>query len=200
MIQIYGSRKIVVHVNFSQYCLSGTIDLEIGVLRMAARNHNTIREGIYAGLLSATTIAVWILIVDTIERHAFFTPNALGSSLMRFVGAPRLSDTVAMHVAFYTVFHFVAFAIIGVIVAWIVHQARRTPAILAGFLILFVVVEFGFYGLTAMVSATDVLGGLAWYQIGVANLLASLVMFSFMWIRHPDLKEQFTQALDGTDV
>ena len=167
---------------------------------MPAREHNTIREGILAGLLSATTIAVWILIVDTIERHALFTPNALGSGLMRFVGAPHMSDTVAMHVAFYTVFHFVSFAIIGVVVAWIVHQARRTPAILAGFLILFVVVEFGFYGLAAMLSATNVLGGLAWYQIMVANLLASLVMFSFMWIRHPGLKEQFTEALEGTDV
>lgn len=167
---------------------------------MPARDHNTIREGILAGLLGATTIAVWILIVDTIAGHALFTPNALGSGLMRFVGAPRMGDTVAMHVVFYTVFHFVSFAIIGVIVAWIVHQARRTPAILAGFLILFVVVEFGFYGLAAMLSSSNVLGGVAWYQIMVANLLASLVMFSFMWMRHPDLKGQFTEALDGTDV
>jgi hypothetical protein len=166
---------------------------------MAIREHNTIREGIYAGLLSATAIAVWLFIVDSIERHPFFTPDVLGSGLMRFVGAPRMTDTMAMHVAFYTVFHYVAFAVIGVIVAWIVHQARRTPAILAGFLILFVVVEFGFYGLAAMLSSSSVLGGIAWYQIMVANLLASLVMFTFMWMRHPDLKGQFTDALDGTD-
>ena len=164
---------------------------------MSAREHNTIREGIYAGVLSATAIAIWLFIVDSIERHAFFTPDVLGSGLLRFLGAPRMSDTMAMHVAFYTVFHYVSFAVIGVIVAAIVHQARRTPAILAGFFIMFVVVEFGFYGLAAMLSASSVLGGIAWYQIMVANLLACVVMFSFMWMRHPELKGEFTEALDG---
>lgn len=167
---------------------------------MAVRDHNTIREGIYAGLLSATAIAVWLLMVDTIEGHAFFTPDVLGSGLMRFLGAPRMGDTMAMHVMFYTVFHYVAFAIIGVIVAWIVHQARRTPGVLAGFLVTFVMVEGGFYGLAAMLSVTTKLGGIAWYQIMIANLLASIVMFTFMWVRHPELKGQFAAALEGHDA
>jgi hypothetical protein len=167
---------------------------------MDAREHDTIREGIYAGVLSATAIAVWLFIVDVVARRPFFTPDVLGSGLLRFVGAPRLSDTVALHVAFYTVFHYVAFAIIGVIVAWVVHQARRTPTILAGALILFVMVEGGFYGLAAVLSLSTALGQIAWYQIMIANLLASVVMFGFMYMRHPELKGQFTEALDGTDA
>jgi hypothetical protein len=167
---------------------------------MDAREHDTIREGIYAGVLSATAIAVWLFIVDVVARRPFFTPDVLGSGLLRFVGAPRLSDTVALHVAFYTVFHYVAFAIIGVIVAWVVHQARRTPTILAGALILFVMVEGGFYGLAAVLSLSTALGEIAWYQIMIANLLASVVMFGFMYLRHPELKGQFTEALDGTDA
>jgi len=167
---------------------------------MDAREHNTIREGIYAGVLSATAIAVWLFIVDVVGQRPFFTPDVLGAGLLRFVGAPRVTDTMALHVAVYTVFHYAAFAIIGVIVAWIVHQARRTPAILAGFLILFVMVEGGFYGLTAVLSVNSALRDIAWYQIMIANLLASIVMFSFMWMRHPELKGQFTEALDGRDV
>jgi hypothetical protein len=167
---------------------------------MDAREHDTIREGIYAGVLSATAIAVWLFIVDVVARRPFFTPDVLGSGLLRVVGAPRLSDTVALHVAFYTVFHYVAFAIIGVIVAWVVHQARRTPTILAGALILFVMVEGGFYGLAAVLSLNTALGQIAWYQIMIANLLASVVMFGFMYLRHPELKGQFTEALDGTDA
>lgn len=167
---------------------------------MASREHGTIREGVYAGVLSATAIAVWLFIVDSIGRHAFFTPDVLGSGLMRFIGAARASDTMAMHVTFYTVFHYIVFAIIGVIVAWIVHQARRTPAILAGFLVLFVIFEFSFYGLTAILSTNSALGQIAWYQIMAANLLASIVMLTFMWMRHPELKGQFTDALGGTDV
>jgi len=167
---------------------------------MATRDHNTIREGILAGVLSATAIAIWILIVDTVERHPFFTPDVLGTGLLRFLGAPHMSDTMALHVTIYTIFHYVAFAIIGIIVAWVVHQARRTPAILAGFLILFVIVEGGFYGLAAMLSVTTALGGIAWFQIMIANLLASIVMFGFMWMRHPEIKGQFAEALDGTDA
>ena len=167
---------------------------------MAVREHNTIREGIYAGVLSATAIAVWLLIVDSVQGRPFFTPDVLGSGLLRFVGMPHMTDTMALHVTIYTIFHYVSFAIIGVVVAWIVHQARRTPAILAGFLIMFVIVEFGFYGLAAMLSANSVLGGIAWYQIMVANLLASLVMFTFMWMRHPELKGQFAEALEGKDA
>jgi hypothetical protein len=34
----------------------------------------------------------------------------------------------------------------------------------------------------------------------IANLLASVVMFGFMYLRHPELKGQFTEALDGTDA
>ena len=166
---------------------------------MVVRDHNTVREGVYAGVLSASAIAVWFFIVDVIERHAFFTPNVLGTGLLRFLGTPRMTDTVAMHVLVYTVFHFVAFAVIGVIFVWVTHQARRTPAILAGFLVFFVIAEGGFYGLAAMLSVNSDLGRIAWYQIMVANLLAAIVMFAFIWKRHPELKGQFTSALEGTD-
>ncbi len=166
---------------------------------MPGREHNTIREGMYAGVLSATAIALWLAIVDIVDGRPFFTPNILGTGLLRFLGAPRMADTVTLHVAVYTVFHYVAFIFIGVLVAWTVHQARRTPAILAGFLIVFVIAEGGFYGLAAMLSVSTDLGSVAWYQIMVANLLAAIVMFTFMWKRHPELKGQFTSALDGTD-
>ncbi|MDQ6737821.1 MAG: hypothetical protein M3Z30_08995 [Gemmatimonadota bacterium] len=166
---------------------------------MVVRDHNTIREGIYAGVLSGAAIAVWLFIVDVIERQAFFTPNVLGSGLLRFLGTPHMTDTVAMHVIIYTIFHFVAFSLIGIVFVWVTHQARRTPAILAGFLVFFVMAEGGFYGLAAVLSINSVLGGIAWYQIMVANILAAIVMFAFIWTRHPELKGQFTSALEGTD-
>ena len=166
---------------------------------MVGREHNTVREGIYAGVLSATAIAVWLAIVDIVGGRPLFTPNVLGTGLLRFLGAPRMSDTVALHVGVYTIFHYAAFIVIGVLVAWTVHQARRTPAILAGFLIVFVMAEGGFYGLAAMLSVSSDLGTIAWYQVMVANLLASIVMFTFMWQRHPELKGQFASALEGTD-
>lgn len=166
---------------------------------MPAPEHNTIREGILAGILSATVIAVWLFVVDSIAGHPLFTPSVLGRGLIGVFGM-RVGDSTANYVGIYTLFHYGAFALIGVAVAKIVHEARRTPAVLAGFLIIFIAFELGFYGLTAMLSVNSALQGLAWYQLMAANLVASFVMLYFMWIRHPELKGELNAALEGTDA
>jgi hypothetical protein len=164
-----------------------------------AKEHNTIWEGIIAGFLSATVIAIWLLIVDTIAQHPFFTPAVLGRGLLGVFGL-RPGDTMLQYVIIYTIFHYVAFSVIGVIVAQIAHAARRTPAILSGFLILFIAFEIGFYGLAGMLSVFSELQELAWFQIMAANLIASFVMLYYMWVRHPELKREFREALEGTDA
>lgn len=166
---------------------------------MAYWEDNPIREGIVAGVLSATVIAVWLFVVDVIAGRALFTPAVLGRGLLGVLGL-RAGDTAGTYVLAYTIFHYAAFALIGIIVAVVVHAARRTPAVLAGFLILFVAFELGFYGLTQALSVNTELRGLAWYQIGAANLVAALVMLGFMWLRHPELKGELRSALEGTDA
>jgi hypothetical protein len=71
---------------------------------------------------------------------------------------------------------------------------------MAGFLVVFVIFEMGFYGLAAALSVNSQLQGLAWYQIGAANLIAAAVMFYYMWARHPELKGNIRSALEGTDA
>jgi hypothetical protein len=162
--------------------------------------HSSIREGIIAGFLGATAIAVWFLIVDVIAGHALYTPDLLGRGLISILGKPpAMPDTMATHVIGYTLFHYAAFALVGVVVASIVHQSARTPAILAGFLIVFVMFELGAYGLTGLFTESE-FGGLAWYQIFIANLLAVALMGWFMWTRHPGLKHDIDVALTGTDA
>ena len=164
-----------------------------------ADRHSSIREGIIAGVLGATTIAVWFLIVDVIAGHPLYTPDLLGRGLISILGKPpAMPDTMLTHVLAYTLFHYAAFVLVGIIVASIVHQSARTPAILAGFLVLFVMFEIGAYELAGLFTESE-LGGLAWYQILIANLLATVVMGWYMWIRHPDLKRDLNTALAGED-
>src|SRR5665647_1404788 len=135
--------------------------------------HNSIREGVYAGLIGATIIAVWFAIIDISAGHAFNTPNILGAGLISVLGKPpMMPDTVGFHVFIYTVFHYLAFMLVGMIMASVVHQSARTPAVLAGFLIVFVAFELGAFGLTTLLTESR-LGGMAWYQIFIANLLAA---------------------------
>ncbi len=160
--------------------------------------HGSIKEGVVAGLIGATAIAIWFFVVDLIAGHVFYTPVALGRGLLAVLGKDASQDTAVIQVVAYTVFHYIAFAITGIILAVIVHQAERTPGILAGFLVLFVVLELGVYGLSALME-NSILGALAWWQVMVANLIASVLMFGYMWKRHPALRHEFRQALEGTD-
>jgi hypothetical protein len=164
-----------------------------------AERHNSMREGVYAGLIGATAIVVWFAIIDIVAGTPFRTPNVLGSGLISVLGKPpMMPDTVGFHVFIYTIFHYVAFLVVGIIMARIVHQSARTPAVLAGFLIAFVAFELGAIGLTTVLTESA-LGGMAWYQIFIANLLAAGGMFWYMWRTHPDLRADIDRALTGTD-
>ncbi len=164
-----------------------------------AERHNSIREGVYAGFIGATAIVVWFAIIDMVSGMPFHTPNILGAGLMSVLGKPpMMPDTVGFHVFIYTAFHYLAFFLVGIIMASIVHQSARTPAVLAGFLIAFVAFELGAFGLTTLFTESR-LGGMAWYQIFIANLLAAAGMFWFMWRRHPGLGGDIDKALTGAD-
>lgn len=160
--------------------------------------HGLMKEGIVTGVIGATVIAVWFFIVDMVTGRPFFTPDVLGTMLLRIFGAPSTLDTVVLHVALYTVFHYLVFAILGMLIVAIVHQGQRTPGILAGFLILFVAMQLGALGFTALFAESP-LGQVAWYQIFIANLLAAAAMGWWVWKRHPGVGGELRAALEGTD-
>jgi hypothetical protein len=164
-----------------------------------AERHNTVREGVLAGIIGATAIVVWFAIIDIVSGTPFHTPSILGAGLISVLGKPpMMPDTVMFHVFIYTVFHYLAFALVGIIIVSIVHQSSRTPAVLAGFLVAFVAFELGAIGITALFTESR-LGGMAWYQIFLANLVATALMFWFIARRHPQLRGDLNRALGGTD-
>jgi hypothetical protein len=165
---------------------------------MAERQHNFFREGVLTGFIGATAIAIWFFVVDLIAGQALYTPEFLGRGLVSVLGKNMMGDTAFTHVAAYTVFHYGAFVIVGIVLTVIVHQAERTPAILAGALVAFVMMSMGFYMIAAAFSESA-LGRLAWPQIFIANLLAATLMVYYLWRKHPRLSGKLQQALEGTD-
>ena len=149
---------------------------------------NSIRDGPIAGILGAASVAIWFLIVDTIAGRPFYTPTILGEGLLSILGPG--TDSAFTQVAAYTIFHFAAFIAIGIIVAVVLRASVRSPAALAGFLILFVALELCFYGLTAVFAQSPRFGGIAWYQAGIANLLAAVVMGRYFLRVHPTVGTQ----------
>lgn len=158
--------------------------------------HGTIREGVIAGALGATGVAVWFLIVDTIAGQPFLTPRVLGEAVMSIV-APDSFASPFVVVALYTVFHYAAFIVAGIAIMALVHGSARHIGLLAGMVILFVALEVLFYGFVLTLQLATRLEGIAWYQVGAANLVAALLMGRYLWMKHPELTHRLNESLSG---
>jgi hypothetical protein len=103
-----------------------------------------------------------------------------------------------VNVLAYTVFHYGAFMVAGMLVSIVVNAAEDRPGILAGLLIIFVAFEIGFHGMVALLQETTLLKNLAWYQVMIGNVIAAVGMGAYLWRLHPTLGRELIHALDGT--
>jgi hypothetical protein len=150
------------------------------------------QEGFVAGILGALTVALWFLIVDVLHGRPFYTPTVLGTALFgRGVWPPSFESVQPSFemVAMFTWVHVLAFAGVGVLVAYLIAVAERNPNLGFGIVLLFVILEAGFT-VAAMIVAEPVLRALTWPAILVANLLAAGAIASYFWLRHPRLQMQ----------
>lgn len=161
--------------------------------------HTLVRDGVVAGTIGATAVAVWFLGIDMVYAHAFATPAALGRGLLRVFGPPGMEGTATFVIA-YTIFHYLAFIGAGLLISVIVYWAQSAPTVLAGAMMLFVAFEIGFYGLSSALQESPFLGALGWAQVATGNLIAALVMGTYMWRTHPELKTELKYALGGGEL
>ena len=156
------------------------------------------REGITAGILGAVGVAAWILAVDSVAGHPFYTPAFLGRATLSVLGRGIEDHSMTFFVVGYTVLHLAVFIGMGCIASVLMTSIGRAPQFTAMLALFFAVFEVGFYFATKMLSAGEVLGSLSWYQIGAANLVASVVMGAYLLRRHPEFGSNLTHALDGS--
>lgn len=163
----------------------------------AVQTRPLVREGIIAGIIGATAIAVWFFFVDLIVSRVFFTPITLGRGLLSVFGAIPDGQSEVVLVIVYTLFHYAAFIVLGLTAAMIVSVANREPGILLGFVVLFAAIEVGFYALVSLLQHATPLGSLAWYNVMIGNLLAAASMGWYLLRAHPVLRDQFVHAIDA---
>lgn len=146
------------------------------------------REGFAAGLIGAGGVALWFLIVDTINGRPFYTPALLGSAV--FWG---LRDPTQVHVAYatiigYSMLHVVAFWVVGSVAAALAALVDRVPTTLFLVVVFFAAFEVGFYIIVAIL-AQPLLGALAWINVAIGNALAAAGMGYYLWHAHPHIRE-----------
>ena len=147
------------------------------------------REGVIAGTIGAATIALWFLILDLIQGRPLYTPTVLGTVL--FTGKESLPATGGVPISVdvvvqFTFVHWLVFAAVGGLAAWLLGFAERNANLGFGILLLFVLLECGFLA-GAMVFARPILQALAWPAVLLGNVLATLTMGSYFWRQHPHL-------------
>jgi hypothetical protein len=161
-------------------------------------SHNPTREGTIAGIIGASSVALWFLMVDSIAGRPFFTPAILGASLFDLLGGGFGGRGLVTHVAAYTVVHFAAFILIGIAAAMVMNALDRRPSLLVGFVALFLIFELCVIGAVALLSRSPLFGTIAWYQLGAANLLAAYFMGRYLWrAHHPAVEDRWVRALES---
>jgi len=144
-------------------------------------------DGVFAGLIGASAVALWFLVVDAALREPLFTPSLVASALLR--GTPATADhhvDLAM-VAAFTALHSMTFIVFGVVASWVVDQFEHTPDLPLISIGLFLALEAGFVTATKLV-VPDVAEVIGHGFIVAGNVFAAVGMGLYLrdWQRHPE--------------
>ena len=152
----------------------------------STRSRNAIiSEGVLGGVIAASAVALVFLIIDSMAGQALRTPRQLGVMLLGLFGGA--SGDAATPLALYTLFHFVAFILAGILAAAIVQVTMKKPIAVLLFVILFFAFEVAFTGFVAFLDSTSN-SGITPLQVGIGNVVASIAMAIFFTVRHPNLR------------
>lgn len=149
-------------------------------------SRHPVRDGVVAGLIGAISVAVWFFLLDALAGRPFFTPAVLGSAVLGLFGGGFGGRGLVTHVVIYTIVHVVAFISLGIVatVASNALELERRPRGLVLFLSLFAVLEVAYLVGVGVLAASELFGVYAWWQFGMANLLAALLMGRYIWRSH----------------
>ncbi|HUL02246.1 MAG TPA: hypothetical protein VLV16_03320 [Gemmatimonadales bacterium] len=155
----------------------------------ALKAHPQLTRGLTTGLLGGGVVALFFFFVDLITGHPFATPGALGSALLFGASNADAIDFTLGIVAAYTVVHFTAFAVAGIVFVAIAEQIERSPSFLLLAVMTVIVLEAGVAAVLAQ-GAQWVLGPLGVWAALVANVLAVGSMGWYVWQTHPVLRQR----------
>jgi hypothetical protein len=140
-------------------------------------------EGAIAGIIGASVIALWFLVLDIVQGRPFHTPTVLGTAL--FAARDAISSGEHLHpfraTVMYTWFHGLVFVAVGVIASWLLGVVEKKPDLGFGVLLLFVFFEILFVASTFIFADLSLSARLAAVLFG--NLLAAAIS-SYLWYRH----------------
>jgi len=118
--------------------------------------HSSLREGAWVGFIVATSVWIWVALVDLIVGEPFRTFAVLGG------------------IVTFTVLHYLLHLGYGVAVVSGIHGVAREPRLAIAVAFGFVILEIALALITVLLSQMG-LGSLAWLRIFGGNLIGVVV-------------------------
>ena len=138
-------------------------------------NGSVAKHGLIGGVLAATAIVVFFLIVDVAQGQLFQTPRFLSSVLL----GRELSQIGFATIALYTVLHYTVFAVVGIATAWLLQALQVPASILFGLVVGFLLFDLVFYAGVAF-SGVNVVQALGWPSFLAGNLLGGITLMGYL--------------------
>lgn len=137
-------------------------------------------DAVYSGAIGGCVVAAFFLVVDTLNGQPLQTPSLMGSALFGG-GSPSAISPLRMDmVAYFTLFHMAAFALLGVVASLLLHRtALRSGHPVLVMLAFFVAFEAVFYA-AAFVLVPGAVEHVGLLNISIANALAASSMTVFL--------------------
>lgn len=132
-------------------------------------------RGLVAGIVGATVLALWFLIIDASLGAPFRTPALLAHSLLGVEGLEGRPGAIAL----YTLIHYAAFVVVGVLCTWTLRKMEVAPSLLLGLLVGFILFDLVFYA-SMTVTGIDVVAELGWVEVLVGNLMAGVTIMGYL--------------------
>jgi hypothetical protein len=144
-------------------------------------------DGAVAGIIGAVVVALWFLLFDIARGRALETPALLAATILHGVRDPHMLHHGLLRLSLeYSVLHFAAFIVVGVVGALLLEAAETEPPFLISVLIFFGAFEVFFIAVVLFLGPA-VMSALTWWGIIVGNLLATGAMLTYFFGRHPML-------------
>lgn len=157
---------------------------------MRLHTKKVLTAGVVAGLIGYATVMVVVALLNVVVgRSPFYTAALFGAALFYGLQDPATLVITPQAVLSYNMVHLLAFLGLGMVTSWLVALAEKYPTAQYLVLMALVFIAFHVYVFLALM-AQPLLGGEAWWHIGVGSLSAAILMGWYLWRRYPLIKRE----------
>ena len=159
---------------------------------VSALPHPNRHEGIRAGAIGGSVVAVWLLVNDAIGGTPLGTPRLLGGWILGLIAPGAAMPPWATLLAF-AIWHYALWTGVAMLVLAVVHAAARTPSILIAGIQGFILVQLAVVGFATAMSLGP-LGAMAWRALVLGNVFGWGATWLYIARRHPELRAELARA------